>query len=131
MKKFKAFAAALILAASPVSVSLNSENIVCAAASSVSSATLDGEVSYNILENEYSRYYATVVNSYLFENSDGTFTRVENINKNIVVTQVTEKRFLLRVLILNLNYLAGFLKVNMQIILSLVSRIRSMMILLR
>lgn len=88
MKKIYTYTVALILAASPVSA-LVAENFVCAAASSVSSVTLDGEVSYNILENEYLRYYATVVNSYLFENSDGTFTRVENINKNIVVENYT------------------------------------------
>lgn len=57
MKKIYTYTVALILAASPVSA-LVAENFVCAAASSVSSVTLDGEVSYNILENEYLRYYA-------------------------------------------------------------------------
>ena len=45
------------------------------------SQALSGLASSNRSHNNYSSYYAGVVNSYLMEDKGGTFTRVENINK--------------------------------------------------
>jgi len=45
---------------------------------------LDGAVSDNISDNNYS-VYGSVVNSYLTENSDGTFTRVECLPDSVVI----------------------------------------------
>ena len=44
------------------------------------STKLTGESSENRSKNEYSAYSANVVNSYLSENTDGTFDRIENFN---------------------------------------------------
>ncbi len=46
------------------------------------SVKLSGAESNNRSKNDYEAYYARVVNSYLSENKDGTFDRIENINRS-------------------------------------------------
>ena len=48
------------------------------------SSQLSGAASKNISANNYS-VWSSVSNSYLYENSDGTLTRVENTSENVIV----------------------------------------------
>ena len=56
-------------------------------ASADTTSTLGGTVSDNISDNNQTAYWGKVVNSYIYENTDGTFTRVEYISGTGIVVE--------------------------------------------
>ncbi len=53
------------------------------------STVLDGALSYNASNNNYSRY-ATTVKSYLYENSQNGITRIEYMNNSVIIEEYAE-----------------------------------------